>query len=132
QRTAGQEFERRAAAGRDVRDPIGHPRLFDGGNRIAAAHDRRAFHVSDGLRDSVGAGGERVDLEDAHRPVPDDRFGVGEERLVRPDGGGPDVDAVMVADLRVTNGQHVIRGAGFDAIGYDVIYGQLQADATRL
>src|SRR5262245_35567804 len=48
-RTAAQELERRASAGGDVRDAIGEARLLDRRDRIAAADDRRAFHVRDGL-----------------------------------------------------------------------------------
>ena len=35
--------------------------------------------VGDRARDGVGAGRERVDLEHAHRPVPDDGLRVGDE-----------------------------------------------------
>src|SRR3982750_2998833 len=95
---AAEEFERRAAAGGNVRDAIGHAALLDRGDRIAAADDRRAFDRRDGVRDGVGARGELVDLEDAHRPVPDDGPGVGQQGLVLLDGLGPDVQTHTLAD----------------------------------
>src|SRR6478672_11898005 len=67
-----EKLERRAAAGRDVRHLVRNTRLRDGGDGITAADDCRALHCGDGLRDADRAGGELVDLEDAHRAVPDD------------------------------------------------------------
>src|SRR5690242_19545898 len=55
QLAAAEELERCAAAGRDVRNPIGDAGLRDRGNRIAAADDRRPLHVGDGARDLDGA-----------------------------------------------------------------------------
>ena len=59
QRPAAEELERRAAAGRDVRDPVGDAGLLDRRDRIAAADDGRALDVRHRPRDGVGAGGER-------------------------------------------------------------------------
>src|ERR1700716_4194230 len=59
QRVAGQELERRAAARRNVRDPVGDAGLLHGGNRVAAADDRRALHVRDRARHGVGTRGAR-------------------------------------------------------------------------
>src|SRR5262245_40690943 len=67
QRLAGEEFEGRAAAGRDVRDAIGDVRLLHRGNRIAAADDGRAFDRRHRAGDRVRPRREDLDLEHAHR-----------------------------------------------------------------
>src|SRR5262245_2311947 len=63
QRLAREEFEGRAAAGRDVRDAIGDVRLLHRGNRIAAADDGRAFHRRHRAGDRVRPRREDLDLE---------------------------------------------------------------------
>ena len=81
QRPAFQEFEKRAAAGRDVADLLLHAVLGDRGQRVAAAGDRKRRRVRDRLRQVPGAAGERIELEHAHRAVPDDGAGAGDDRL---------------------------------------------------
>ena len=83
QRLALEEFEERAAAGRDVADPVGDAELGDRGERVAAAGDRERVRCRDRLGDGLRAAGERVELEHADRPVPDDRAGLGDDRLQR-------------------------------------------------
>ena len=47
-------------------------------DRVAAAHDADAAAGGHRLADGARAGGEVVDLEQAHRAVPEDRAGHGE------------------------------------------------------
>src|SRR6266540_919738 len=75
QLAAAEEFQRCAAAGRDVRDAIGDARLGDRGNRVAAADDGRSFDLRDGPRHFDRALRERVDLEHTHRAIPGHRPG---------------------------------------------------------
>src|SRR6185436_5874460 len=49
QHAAAEELQRRAAAGGDVGDLVGHAGLGDRGNGIAAADDRGALHRGHGL-----------------------------------------------------------------------------------
>src|SRR3990172_8009670 len=101
QRPAGQELERGAAARRDVGDLVGDARLGDGGDRVAATDDRGAVHAGDGLGDGDGAAGERVDLEHAHRAVPDHGPRAEDRAAIAFDGLRSDVDAEALADGRV-------------------------------
>src|SRR5688572_30145501 len=71
-----EELERRAAAGRDVRDPIGDARFRDRRNRIAAANNRRPADVRHSAGDADCALRECVNLEHAHRSVPYHRASV--------------------------------------------------------
>ncbi len=93
QRAPLDELERRAAAGRAVGDARGEPELVHRGERVAAADHRCSGRVGDRVRHRLGARREGVDLEDAHRAVPEDRLrarrfgGVGLRRL------GSDVEA---------------------------------------
>src|SRR5438067_1140339 len=72
---AAQKFERRAAAGRDVRDPVAHARLRDRRDRIAAADHRCAVDRRNRLRNVHRALRELIDLEHTHRPVPEGHNG---------------------------------------------------------
>src|SRR5207244_1764305 len=56
QRAAPEKFEGRTASSGNVRDLIGHSRLFDRRYRVAAADNRRAFDASDCARHRIGAG----------------------------------------------------------------------------
>src|SRR5687768_2356887 len=69
---AFEEFEKRAAGGRDVADLLVDLELVDRGHGVAAARDRERFRAGDGLRHGLGALGERLLLEHADRAVPDD------------------------------------------------------------
>src|SRR5262245_60078479 len=55
QRAAAEELERRAAAGRDVRDLVGDASFLHRGDRVSAADDRRSVHGRDGARHRVGS-----------------------------------------------------------------------------
>ena len=52
QHLAFDELERRAAAGRDVAELVGHARLLDGLDRLAAADDRGSRRVRQRVRDA--------------------------------------------------------------------------------
>ena len=70
--------------------------LAHGGRRVAAADDRQPVDLGQRLGDRAGAVGERVDLEDAHRAVPEDRPRVGELGGERRGRLRPDVEAEAV------------------------------------
>ena len=76
------QLERRAAAGRQVRDLVGEAELLERRGRVAAADDGRPGRVRDRLGDRPRAGGERLELERAHRPVPE--HGPGRARSLAP------------------------------------------------
>src|SRR5215510_1841799 len=76
-----EKLEERAAAGGDVRDPVGDPVLRDRRHGVAAARERERPAPGDGVRDRPRAFAERLVLEHADRPVPDDRPRVREEAL---------------------------------------------------
>ena len=61
-----------AAAGREVGDAVGEAELGQRGGAVAAADDGRARRLGHRLGDRARAGGERLELERAHRAVPED------------------------------------------------------------
>src|SRR5215210_3896132 len=65
-------LERGTAAGRDVAHPALEAELVDGGYRVSSAHDARRAALGDGPGHALRAFREVVDLEDAHRTVPED------------------------------------------------------------
>mmetsp|Transcript_56328 Transcript_56328/g.155511 ORF Transcript_56328/g.155511 Transcript_56328/m.155511 type:complete len:454 (+) Transcript_56328:206-1567(+) len=68
-----EELERGTAAGRDVRHLVGEAGLLDRSHGVTAANDgagARRGDLSEALGNIEGAGGERLELEDAHRAVP--------------------------------------------------------------
>src|SRR3989440_8883951 len=75
QRLALEEFEERAASGRDVIDVVGDAELVDRRDRIAAAGDRVGLRLCDRARQRLSAFGEGVVLEHAHWAVPHDGAG---------------------------------------------------------
>src|SRR5439155_4657807 len=66
------ELERRSAAGRDVIDAVLEPEPGQRGDAVAAAHDRRRAGARDGFGHRARARGEGLELEGAHRAVPED------------------------------------------------------------
>src|SRR4051812_30164353 len=73
QRLALEVLQGRAAAGRDVPEAaLVDAELADRRRRVAAADHRQAVDLRDRLGHAPGAGRERRQLEDAHRPVPED------------------------------------------------------------
>src|SRR6202795_2467933 len=106
-------------------DLIGYAGGFDGGYGISAAYDRGGPGIfCHSLGDLESAFGEGRQFENAHGAVPDDGAGAGYlfgkslDRL-RADIEGHHVggDGLAVAD-------DLGQGAGFDAVGDDVIGGQ--------
>ena len=71
QDVALEQLEAGAAAGRDVIDAVGEAGLRDGRDRVAAADDGVARAGGDRLGHGARAGGERRELEGAHRAVPE-------------------------------------------------------------
>src|SRR5438105_4385789 len=76
-----EKFEGGAAPSRNMRDFVGHARLAHGGNRVSSPDDRSCAAgggFGNGFSDFEGALGEGGHLENAHRTVPDNRFGTGD------------------------------------------------------
>ena len=84
---------RRSRCGRSA---LVEAELAHGRGRVTAADDRQAVDLGQGLGHGPGALGEGSGLEDAHRPVPEDRLGVGDGRRERARRVGPDVEAQAV------------------------------------
>src|SRR4051794_1476206 len=68
-----QQLERSPATGRQMCNAVGETELGKSGSGIATAHDRGARRLRDRLGHTARAGRERLHLEGAHRPVPEDR-----------------------------------------------------------
>ena len=101
-----EELERCAAAGADVGHLGGQPLLLDRGHAVAAAdHDRRPVLglVGEEAGDRLRAVGERRDLEDAERSVPEDGLHVGQGLLDR----GP----ALLAHVHDVPGRRELLGA---------------------
>src|SRR5207253_9910027 len=67
-----QELEEGAPRGREVPDPVGDAGAADRGDRVTAAHDRKAAHAGHRQRHAVRPLREGGALEDPHRAIPDD------------------------------------------------------------
>src|SRR5579862_2033237 len=65
------QFKCSAAAGRDVRHLLREPELLDGRRRVTAADDRHPGRGRERFRHRPRACGERVELERAHRAIPE-------------------------------------------------------------
>ena len=127
-----EEFERRAAAGRNVRDPVGDAGLCDRRNRVPAAYDRRALTSATAFATAIVPCRERVDFEDAHRPVPGDRLGAADDFAIAGDGLRPDIEPHPIADRRIADLERFGRRSRFQPWRDDVIDGQLETQAARL
>jgi len=114
-----------------VRDAVATPAFFNRRNRIAAADNRRAFRARDGLRDRDGAVRERVDLEYAHRPVPDDRPRVVERLRVRPGRARPMSSPSRSPIFGFVHAQRLGRRALLDLRRDDVIDREEQREPAR-
>ena len=75
---------------------------------------------------------ERVDLEDAHRPVPDDGPRTGDDGAINLHCLGSDVEPHPIADRRVADFEHFRRGAGLDFGRDHVIDRQFEPDPALL
>src|SRR5208282_6073160 len=100
QRLAFEELEKGAAGGGDVTDAIGDAELVDRGDRVTAACNRKGVRLGNGERECARAGGERVQLENADRAVPDDAARAGDDRPQREYALGADIEnALTVAHV---------------------------------
>jgi hypothetical protein len=72
------------------------PEPADGGRRVATAHHGEPVDPGQRRRHRAGALGEGVELEDAHRTVPEDRPGIGQGRREGLAGLRADVEADLV------------------------------------
>jgi hypothetical protein len=129
QRLALDQLERGAASRRDVGDVIGHAGHVDGGHGVAAAHHRggvRAGHSAGHRQRTLR---ERLQLEHAHRPVPEDRLGGGQARRVQLGRGRADVEPhPAVGDL--ADRHHPRLGVGGESIRHHHVAGQQQPAAA--
>ena len=132
QLAALEELERRAAAGRDVGHPVGQALLGDRRDRVAATDDDRRAGVGalgQHPRDRLRPVGERRDLEDAQRPVPEHGLDVGERldhqvlaRLAEVD------DVPRGGDLLGL--ERLVLGAAGDLLGHDDVDRQDDPDVV--
>ena len=83
QLAALEQLQRGAAAGREPVDAVRQPELGERRRRVAAAHHGRARRVGHRLGHGAGAGGERLELEGAHRAVPEHGAGAPRSRARR-------------------------------------------------
>ena len=93
---AREEFERCAAAGRNVRDPVGNAGTLDGLFGIAASYHRNRARFRHGFCECDRALIERRLFENAHRAVPDHRLRAADDRLRKPQLSSADVDRHLV------------------------------------
>src|SRR6266542_5375068 len=130
QLAAAEEFQRCAAAGRDVRDAIGDARLGDRGDRVAAADARRAFHDRDRASDLDGPLRECVDLEHAHGAIPRDGLRARDDAAVGRNRRRPDVEPHAIADRGVADVERFSWRARLELRRDDMIHGQLETQVA--
>src|SRR5919199_2072762 len=114
-----------SATGRDVAHPVLEPELLDGGDRVAAPDDARGTSLAgrgDGASDAFGAPGESLDLEDAHRAVPEDGLRARDALLEEPDGARTDVEAHFVG-WDAVHTDHLALGTLLHPVGDDNVQG---------
>ena len=126
------QLERGAAAGRGPGDPVEQPELVERANRVGAADDRERVRAGDRLGHRLRALREARPLEDAHRPVPEDRLrrrDLGRERLARL---GADVEPEPAVRQRVVGRRPSSRRPASNAGGGDHVARQLDREAERV
>ncbi len=128
---AFEHFQEGAAAGGDVADAVGDAVFGNRRQGIAAARDGEGRAAGDGLGQHLGAVGEGVELEHAHRAVPDD--GARGLELGRQLGRslGTDVEYEVVSGhiLGVFDGG---LGGGAELLGHHHIFGNGHLGAAFL
>ena len=103
-----EHFQRRAAAGGDVRYFVGKAELLDSRCGVAAADDGDAVCIGNCLSDSNGSLGEGRHFGNAHRAVPDNRLGAFDQVGVQLSGFRTDVQSFKaVRNLTGVNGELV-------------------------
>src|SRR6266404_9026850 len=90
------ELQECTATGRDVGDAVLDPVLLDGGQRVAAAGERKGLAARYAQGDGARAFTELRELEHPHRPVPDDGAGVLQQRAAAVGAVRPDVENHVV------------------------------------
>ena len=122
QRPAAEELERRAAAGRDVRDAVGDAGLLDRRDRVAAADDRRALHRGHRLRDRRSCPAANASISNTPiGPFQTTVFASRDAPRVSRDRRRADVEPHPIADRRIVDVEHLGRRAGLELRRDDVI-----------
>ena len=130
QNLALDELERRAAAGREVIDAVLQAEARERGGRVAPAHHREARRGGNSLGDGARPGGERLQLESSHRPVPEHGARLPDHAGVPLSRGGPDVEAdPAVGDIDAV--EHAVLGVLGEAVADHEVDRQLDARAAR-
>src|SRR5258706_1672394 len=110
-------------------DFVGYAGGFDGGYGITATYDRGGSGVfCHGIGNLEGAFGEGRQFENAHGAVPDDGAGAGYLFGKRLDRLRAYVQGHHVRGDRLAMADDFGQGAGFDAVGYDVVGGQQELE----
>src|ERR1039458_1848678 len=110
-------------------DLVGYAGGFDGGYGIPTTYDRSGSGIfCHGLGDLEGAFGEGRQFENAHGAVPDDGAGAGDFFGKRLDRLRADIEGHHVGGDGLALADEFDQGAGFDAIGDDVIGGQQELE----
>src|SRR5208282_1945507 len=106
-------------------DLVGYAGGLDGGHGISAAHDRNGSGIfRHGMGDLEGAFSEGRHFENAHGAVPDNGAGAGYLFGKRFDRLRADIEGHHVSRDGLAVPDNLGQGAGFDAVGDDVIGGQ--------
>src|ERR1700722_15071203 len=112
QRLALDELEEGAAAGRDVGDAVLDAVLLDGGQCVAATGEREGLAARNRLGDRARALAELLELEHAHRAVPDDGACVLQQCCAVVRGIRTDVENHVFRPDRVHVAHVSVRGGG--------------------
>src|SRR5436190_13497457 len=121
QRLALQELERRPAARGEMVEGILEPETLHGEEAVSSTDDGERLRPGDRRRDAARSGGERLQLEDAHRSVPQDRARVRDRARELLHGAGPDVEAFSALRDRVGRNGGALRVDGEVGRGHDVL-----------
>ena len=121
----------RRTTGRDPRHVLGETELLERAHGVPAADHRERIGLCDGLRDRLRPLGEPRPLEDAHRPVPENRPRGPDplaEQLAR---RGTDVEAEPAFRQHVEGG-HPALGVGLERGGCDDVAGEVGVVRERI
>jgi len=130
-----QKLQGSSATGRDVRDAALHAPLGDSGGGITASNDRDGTIVcglDNGIHGSLSALGKGIKLKDTSGSVPENGLGT-------QDGLGEDLVRLFTAvksqpsvgNAGLISGVASL-GSGREAVGSDVVDGQVELDALGL
>src|SRR5918994_1927450 len=124
-------LQRSPAAGRDVAHLVFERELVDGCDGVSAADHARRPALGDGPGHALRALREGVDLEDAHRAVPEDGARARDVSLEERDGLRADVEAHL-ARRDAARGDRLGLGALLHGFCYDNVHGQDKSVADLL